>query len=68
MGAKDIMKKVKNQIGTIKDDKGESLVSLEGVPCMGVCSGAPAMRVNKDRYLDVTMENIDGILNRYIHQ
>lgn len=44
----------------------KDVISVQGVPCLGVCGGAPAMLVNKDRHLNVTEQNVEGILDRYL--
>jgi NADH:ubiquinone oxidoreductase subunit E len=65
MGAKDSMAKIKERISQVNQERGEELFSLQGVPCLGVCDGAPAMLVNKDRYLKVSADNVDEILSKY---
>ncbi|MGE0172931.1 MAG: NAD(P)H-dependent oxidoreductase subunit E [Oligoflexales bacterium] len=66
MGAKPAMEKIKEKVNAVNAQKGEQVLSLQGVPCLGVCDGAPAMLVNKDRYLKVTADNVDQILSKYI--
>ncbi len=44
------------------------LLSVEPVPCLGVCDGAPAMLVNDERHLRVSSENIDKIIDRYLQK
>lgn len=65
MGARDAMEKIRGRIKAYEEKHGESPVSLEGVPCLGVCDGAPAMLVNKERHLKVTDENVLEILDKY---
>ena len=38
-------------------------VSLEEVECMGACSWAPAIQVNYDFYHDVTMDQIEKLID-----
>ncbi len=65
-GAKEVMEKIEEQIANHQKKTGkESPFGLRGVPCLGWCGDAPAMLVNKERHLNVTVENIDGILNKY---
>lgn len=45
-------------------DKG--MLSVEPVPCLGVCDGAPAMLVNDERHLRVTSDNVDAIIDGYL--
>lgn len=65
MGAKDTMGSIKQYIKNLEREGKECHFSLQGVPCLGVCDGAPAMLVNKDRYLKVTPEKADEILKSY---
>ena len=65
MGAKPVMEKIQQKIDADEKSGKKSRFSIEGVPCLGVCDGAPAMLVNKDRYLKVTKDNVDEILARY---
>lgn len=65
MGANATMDKIKKRIAAYEAKGGESPLSLQGVPCLGVCDGAPAMLVNKDRHLRVTPETVDKILDQY---
>lgn len=65
MGANKVMDKIKKHIKSVEDSGKECKFSLQGVPCLGVCDGAPAMLVNKDRYLKVNSDNIDEILRKY---
>lgn len=37
--------------------------SLEEVECMGACGGAPMMAVNEDFYENLTMEQVDKLLD-----
>lgn len=62
MGANKVMDTIRQDIKARGED---CPVSLTGVPCLGVCDGAPAMLVNKDRYLRVTSENVKEILDQY---
>ncbi|MBP9706305.1 MAG: NAD(P)H-dependent oxidoreductase subunit E [Oligoflexales bacterium] len=67
MGAKSAMATIEKKLEAFKVKTGqEAPFSLDGVPCLGVCDGAPAMLVNKDRYLCVSDEKkIDEILAKY---
>ena len=44
------------------------VLSIEPVPCLGVCDGAPAMLVNDERHLRVTHDNVDEIIDSYVKQ
>jgi len=66
MGAKLAMNRIKDHIKKLESEMGEDCpFSLQGVPCLGVCDGAPAMLVNKERHLKVTDKNVDEILSKY---
>jgi NADH:ubiquinone oxidoreductase subunit E len=39
--------------------------SLEGVPCLGVCDGAPAVLINKDRHLRVDPAKALDLIQHY---
>jgi NADH-quinone oxidoreductase subunit E len=64
MGAKEVMDKIHARIEVLPHN--ENPFSLQGVPCLGVCDGAPAMLVNKDRHLRVTPDTVDAILDTYV--
>lgn len=63
MGAEKVMDKIRDHMASFPD--GKCPFSLQGVPCLGVCDGAPAMLVNKDRHLKVNRDNVDAILASY---
>ena len=44
--------------GTSLDGK----ITLEFAECIGVCEGAPAVLVNDEARISVTMENVDGLI------
>ena len=44
------------------------VLSIEPVPCLGVCDGAPAMLVNDKRHVRVTSDNVDEIIDDYLKQ
>lgn len=64
-GTPKVMDKIGQYMKEYKKSGKECPFSLEGVPCLGVCGGAPAMFVNKDRYLNVTEENVKSLLDKY---
>lgn len=65
LGANEVIDKIKGHIKKYEERGMEAPFSVEGVPCLCVCDGAPAMIVNKDRHLKVTKDNVDEILERY---
>ncbi|MDE3268857.1 MAG: NAD(P)H-dependent oxidoreductase subunit E [Pseudomonadota bacterium] len=44
----------------------EGMISVEPVPCLGVCDGAPAMLVNSDRHLHANAERAVEIIREYL--
>ena len=62
-GAQATMQRVKERIAALGE---QSPFSVEGVPCLGVCDGAPAVLVNKDRYLQLDAAKADRLLDRYL--
>jgi len=66
MGAKEAMAKIQTHIDKYEAQMGEKApFRMIGVPCLCVCDGAPAMLVNKDRHLKVTVDNVDQVLAKY---
>lgn len=65
VGANEVIDQIKGHIHKYEQQGTEAPFSVEGVPCLCVCDGAPAMLVNKDRHLKVTKDNIDSILEKY---
>lgn len=64
MGAKEVDKAVKTHLQRYQAQGKECPFSLETVPCLGVCDGAPALLVNKSRHLKVNADNVIAILNQ----
>jgi NADH-quinone oxidoreductase subunit E len=65
MGAKATMAKVQEHIDAYEKSGKESPFSLQGVPCLGVCDGAPAMLINKDRHLKINADNVGDVMRKY---
>ncbi len=65
MGAKKTMEKIEHVLEGYEKKGKDCPFSLQGVPCLGVCDGAPAMLVNKDRYLKVHPGNVVEFLKAY---
>jgi len=66
-GTPKVMEKIEDFMSSYKEKGKELPFSLEGVPCLGVCGGAPAMLINEDRYLNVSCDNVEAILKKYDH-
>jgi NADH-quinone oxidoreductase E subunit len=41
----------------------DGLVSLEEVECMGACGGAPMIAINEDYHENITIEQLDRLLD-----
>ena len=65
MGARESMETLREYIRSCEEKGEEHPFSLEGVPCLGVCDGAPAMLINKNRHLLVTPEKAGEIIKKY---
>jgi NADH:ubiquinone oxidoreductase subunit E len=63
MGYKEVESAIRGQMQQYQQQGKECPFSLEKVPCLGVCDGAPAMLVNKNRHLKVDAKNVIAILN-----
>jgi NADH-quinone oxidoreductase E subunit len=62
-GGYDIYDKVKGKLGIKNGEVTEDAVfSLEEVECMGSCGTAPMIAVNEDFYENLSMEEVDKIL------
>lgn len=65
-GSEDIMKKLMEILDLTKPgqttEDGE--FTLELCACLGVCGNAPVMMVNEDVYGDLTVENVEKIINK----
>ena len=46
---------------TTKDDR----FTLLTIPCLGTCDHAPAMMIDNDLHRDLTVDKIEGILEKY---
>ncbi len=65
MGGKKTTQKIEEELKQRFPDQEHCPFSLEPVPCLGVCDGAPALLVNKDRHLKITENQVAGLLDHY---
>ncbi|HLS30623.1 MAG TPA: NADH-quinone oxidoreductase subunit NuoE [Flavobacteriaceae bacterium] len=66
MDYEKIMEALKEKLGidlgqTTEDDR----FTLLPIVCLGACDGAPVIKVDEDLYRDVTVEQLDEILDNY---
>lgn len=63
-GAEDLFDRCKKKLGIgHKGTTPDGLFSLEEVECIGACSWAPAAQINYDFHENLTLENMDRILD-----
>ena len=66
-GSGDIYNKLMEKLGiTGGECTADGKYSLEACRCIGACGLAPVMTVNEDVYGRLTVDEIDGILKKYI--
>ena len=64
VGGVELYEHAKKKLGIgHKQTTADGKFSLEEVECMGACSWAPAVQVNYDFYHDVTVEQLDRLLD-----
>jgi NADH:ubiquinone oxidoreductase subunit E len=66
-GAQDLVDKISARLGIGPDECTENgRFSLEACRCIGACGLAPVLTVNDDVYGRLTVDDIDGILDKYM--
>lgn len=66
-GAGDIIDRIKTRIGIEVDDcTPDGKFSLDATRCIGACGLAPVMTINDDVYGRLVLDDIDGILDKYM--
>jgi len=65
-GAEDLFDHCKKKLGIgHKGTTADGVFSLEEVECIGACSWAPAAQVNYDFHENLTIEQMDRVLDEY---
>ena len=65
-GGEELLEHCKKKLGVgHKGTTADGVFSLEEVECIGGCSWAPAVQVNYDFYEDLTLEEMDRVLDKY---
>lgn len=59
-GLKDVCRRVIGEQNTVTDD---GMLSWLEVECLGACTNAPMVQINKDYYEDLTPESLEQILD-----
>ena len=64
-GGEEIYRHVSQKLGIGHMERTENgEFSLEEVECMGACGGAPMIAINEDYFENVTIEEVEGLLDR----
>ena len=63
MGAQALKEKIKDVVSCAERS---SQVSVDGIPCLGVCDGAPCMMINKTRYYRVKPTQVASIIDKHV--
>ena len=67
-GAGDIIDKIKDRLGIdVGQCTDDGKFSLDATRCIGACGLAPVLTVNDDVYGRLTVDDIDGILDKYMN-
>jgi NADH:ubiquinone oxidoreductase subunit E len=66
-GSGEILEKIKERLHIGVDEcSADGKFSLDATRCIGACGLAPVMTVNEDVYGRLTLDDIDGILEKYM--
>lgn len=66
-GSGDILDKIKDRLNIeVGSCSADGRFSLDATRCIGACGLAPVMTINDDVYGRLTVDEIDGILDKYI--
>ncbi len=64
-GGEQVLEYIAQKLGIgHKQRTPDGLFSLEEVECMGACGGAPMIAINEDYYENITLEQVDELLER----
>ena len=66
-GSAEIIEKIKERLGIdVGQCTDDGRVSLDATRCIGACGLAPVLTVNDDVYGRLTVDDVDGILDKYL--
>ncbi len=66
-GSGDIIDRIKTRLGVdVGSCSNDGKFSLEATRCIGACGLAPVLTVNEDVYGRLVLDDIDGILDKYL--
>ena len=65
-GAEDVIHHIENKLDiTVGETTGDGMFTLKSVECLGSCGTAPMLQCGADFYENLTMEKVDGLLDRF---
>lgn len=68
-GAGEILERIKTRLGIEAGDcTPDGKFSLDATRCVGACGLAPVMTVNDDVYGRLSIDDVDGILDKYMKE
>lgn len=68
-GSGDIIDKIKERLGIdVGQCTDDGKFSLDATRCIGACGLAPVLTVNDDVYGRLTVDDVDGILEKYMNE
>jgi NADH-quinone oxidoreductase subunit E len=66
MGYEQLLEALKSQLGIVFGETTEDeRFTLLPVSCLGVCDHAPVMMIDEDLHMDLTPDQVEGILAQY---
>jgi NADH-quinone oxidoreductase subunit E len=66
MGYEDLYRYISRKLGVVfGETTGDGRFTLLPVSCLGDCDHAPVMMINEDHYGNLTLSQIDAILDKY---
>ena len=67
-GSGDILDKIKERLGIeVGECTPDGKFSIDATRCIGACGLAPVLTVNDEVYGRITVDDVDGILNKYMN-
>lgn len=65
-GSDEIVKHLESKLGiNLGETTADNRFTLNAVECLGACVNAPMMQINKNYHENLTVDNIDAVLEHY---
>ena len=65
-GAEDVIHHIENKLGiTVGQSTADGMFTLKSVECLGSCGTAPMLQCGSDFYENLTLEKVDGLLDKF---